>query len=324
MPSAVVFCPEPSCKQKSNTQLIAAHIMSHHKDLLKSYMGNSVQSKSYSVLTLGDDKQLLCCFGCKSSWFSTNLANKHRNAQCEVSHQDFLTSIDTVTETDRLADALAQNERLRRQLIEYRDITLKAKSELEIYDQLKSQQRFSLSQKEHAIEKYIEEFQKVLKPVFYQDVSGVKLLAHFKTADQNVKKNFDKEGNHIHYSKVIERMEKIKEDNPYLQAALFPSYQLYMTQYHQSGTKNYINGSTWLDDEFRHFKIKFPDYENFVYKNKPEDKDTESESESEPDSEPEPPKNTLPTIPERRSSFKAYTDEPPKIIMTTRRPSLKS
>ena len=323
MPSAVVFCPEPLCKQKSTTQLIAAHMMSCHKNTLQTHFA-SIQPKSYSVLNLGDNTPLYCCFGCKNATLSMTVAGKHVNPACGVAHEDFLDSLNTQSASERLEEALKTIQRLKKQVCEFRDAAISANSSLQLYDQMKSQARESELHKQQAIEKYIEEFQKVLKPVFYHDLSGVKLLNHFKAADQNAKRVFEKDGTHRPFSKVIENMEEIKERSPYLQAALFPSYQLYMTQYHQSGTKNYINGSTWLDDEFRHFKIKFPDYENFVYKNKPEDKDTESESESEPDSEPEPPKNTLPTIPERRSSFKAYTDEPPKIIMTTRRPSLKS
>jgi hypothetical protein len=299
-------------------------MMSCHKNTLKTHFA-SIQPKSYSVLNLGDNTPLYCCFGCKSATLSMTVAAKHVNPTCGVAHEDFLDSLNTQSASERLEEALKTIERLKKQVCEFRDAAISANSSLQLYDQMKTQARESELHKQKAIEKYIEEFQRVLKPVFYHDLSGVKLLNHFKSADQNAKKVFEKDGTHRPYSTVMANMEQIVEDSPYLQASLFPSYQLYMSQYLQSGTNSYINGSTWLDDEYRHYKIRFPDYETYVYKNKSSKPEPEPESESESESEPEPPKKEpLPIIPERRPSFKAFSDEPPKILTTTRRPSLKS
>ena len=233
--------------------------MSKHRDTLNSFFGDSVQGKWYSTVNLGDDTPLFCCFGCKSSWLSNPLAIKHRNAECEASHQDFLESLNTQSVKERLSDALAQIERQKRQINEFREIANKAKSELMVYDELKKHQRFTELRKQHAIEVYIEEFQKALRPLIYQDKRAVSELSLFKSADRHAKTPVpNNEGTITPLKDVVASMIKYKEESPYLQAALFPSYNLYMRQYLQEGTDMYINGATWLDDEFLHYKVSMP------------------------------------------------------------------
>ena len=284
MPSAALVCP--CCKQKSSSQLLTAHIAAYHKnDIKKLFIADSgvqsIQGKHYSTLNLGDGSPFLCCFGCKSGWVSTNIANKHKDGECLVKHKQFLASLDERSTEEKYFESLELISQLQTECKQLKEERNKAISDLELYDQVKKQANSWHYRNQRAVEEYLEQFQKVMKPIIYSDLSNCSVLRTFLQADINGKNNFINE-EHVPLSKVLHTMKQVHRDNKFLTAALFPSYMLFLKQKEFEGTTNAIvSGETWLGDQLRYYPIRMPDLsdvDDSIYVVEPE-----------PSSEPPPP-----------------------------------
>lgn len=284
MPPAKLVCP--SCKKESSTQLLCAHIAAYHKNDIKSMFLSesgvaSSQSKHYSTLNLGDGTQFFCCFGCKSGWTNMNIANKHKDGECLTKHKEFLTAIDTRSTEEKLFEALTSIDKLQTECKQLKEERNKAIGDLELYDQVKKQANSYYFRNQRSVEEYLEQFQKVMKPIIYSDLSNCSVLRTFLQADINAKNNFINE-DHVPLSKVIHTLKQVHRDNKFLTAALFPSYMLFIRQKEFEGTTNAIvSGETWLGDQLRHYPIRMPDLSDVD--------DSIHVVDPEPSSEPPPP-----------------------------------
>ena len=266
MPTAKLICP--SCKNESSSRLLCAHLAAYHKsDIKKMFLSESgvqsQQAKHYSTLNLGDGSQYFCCFGCKTGWLSMNVANKHKDGECLTKHRDFLVSLDTRTVEEKLFEALQKISELETDLKKSKEECNKAKGDLQLYDQVKQHAYDGHFLKLQAAERYIQEFQKVIKPIIYQDLSGCQELRNFTRADENAKINFTAKGDHVPLSDILQMMNDLHKRSKFLTASLFPSYMTFLKQEQFKGTTNsFVAGDTWLEDYFRHYYIRMPELQD--------------------------------------------------------------
>jgi hypothetical protein len=223
----------------------------------------SQQSKHYSTLNLGDGAQFFCCFGCKSGWTNMNIANKHKDGECLTKHRDFLVALDTRTVEEKLFEALHKTSMFEAELKQVKQELNKAKADLHFYDELKKHSYDGHLLKLKAAERYIQEFQKVIKPIIYQDLSGCADLRTFIRADENAKMNFTAQGDHVPLSDVLQMMNDLHKRSKFLTASLFPSYMTFLKQEQFKGTTNsFVAGDTWLEDYLRHYYITMPELQD--------------------------------------------------------------
>jgi hypothetical protein len=223
----------------------------------------SQQSKHYSTLNLGDGAQFFCCFGCKSGWTNMNIANKHKDGECLTKHKAFLISLDNRSVEEKLFEALNKNAELEAECKQLKQKCNKAEADLHFYDELKKHSYDGNAIKLMRAEKYISEFQKVIKPIIYSDLSGCTDLRNFIRADENAKRNFTASGDHVPLSDVLLMMNDLHKRSKFLSASLFPSYMTFLKQEEFKGTTNsFVAGDTWLEDYFRHYYIRMPELQD--------------------------------------------------------------
>jgi hypothetical protein len=223
----------------------------------------SSQAKHYSTLNLADGSQYFCCFGCKTGWLSTNIANKHKDGECLTKHREFLVSLDTRTVEEKLFEALHTIEELQTDLKKSKEDCNKARGDLQLYDQIKQHAYSGNGIKLMRAEAWIQSYTKAMKPIIYRDLSGCETLRKFLQADENAKMNFTSIGEHIPLKVVLESMSNIHQNDAFLRAALFPSYMTFVKQDEFKGTTHsYVPGPTWLDDDFRHYYIRMPELQD--------------------------------------------------------------
>lgn len=258
MPGATIYCPV--CNQKSSSQLIAAHLAAYHRsDIQKLFTSDegivSTQSKYYSTLNLKSGDHAYCCWGCKSGWLNMNIANKHKDGECLVKHQNFLAGLDERSLEEKLFSALETIQALKAEVKNEKEMRFKAETDLRLYDQKKSIARRWEDSKFNELLIYIEKQQSIFRSYVEKDLSGNKTLRDFQTMDANAKLNF-RNDEHVPLSETLKAMREMHKQNLYLKVALFPSVMGYQRQLTQQGGTVYIHSDTWLGDTFRHYHIE--------------------------------------------------------------------